>query len=79
VRQFELVTPLKAFSLLIVLSTEMLLYLVGAVYFSKYLNKALELSFDSVYITVAFSLLLCGFSLYRFFGKIIKYSDKKAV
>ncbi len=62
---------------LLALSTEIIVYMIAAVYFGGLLNESYNMSFDWIMITVPFSLLLSGFSSYRFFVNIIKTNNKK--
>lgn len=67
-----------AFAYLLVLSFELVLYMVFAVVIGRKLNASLGLEFDWILVTLPISLVLCGYSLYRFFGKLIKSDIKKA-
>lgn len=62
---------------LLVLSFELVLYMVGAIYLGRKLNEVWVREFDWVMITLPLSLLLCCYSLYRFFGNLIKNQQKK--
>ena len=64
--------------LLLILSFEMVVYMVCAVFIAKWLNGFYIINLDWINITIPLSLLLCSWSLYRFFGKIIKISRKKS-
>jgi len=66
-----------ALAYLLVLSIELILYMLAAIYAGRSLNNSYPSSFDWVTITLALSLLLCVYSLYRFFVKIIKIPPKK--
>lgn len=67
----------SALAYLLVLSSEMILYMVGAWYLGKYLNQNHTALFDWIMLTVPLSVVLCIYAGYRFFDKLIKSQNKK--
>lgn len=73
-----MVGPWTSLMLLLILSFEMVVYMVCAVFIAEWLNAFAVINIDLINITIPLSLLLCGWSLYRFFGRIINFSKKKS-
>lgn len=68
----------SAFGYLLGLCVEMVLYMVVAIWIGRYFNENHPLSWSWINVTLPVSLLLCLFSIYRFFVMLIKKEDKKA-
>lgn len=68
----------QAFGYLIGLCVEMVLYMVAAVWIGRHFNETNPLSWSWINVTLPISLVLCAFTLYRFFVNLIKKEDKKA-
>lgn len=68
----------QAFGYLIGLCVEMVLYMVTAIWIGRYFNETHPISWSWINVTLPVSLVLCGFTLYRFFAMLIKKEDKKA-
>jgi hypothetical protein len=61
-----------AFAYLSFFTSEVLLYLIGSFYLGRYLNKSILITVDWMLITMPIALLLCLWSLVKFFGRITK-------
>jgi hypothetical protein len=68
---------LLGFSYLMFLSFELVIFLVGGVYLSKYLNSVYSVGFDWIIATMPLSLVLCGYAVYKFLVLIVKIDSKK--
>ena len=68
----------SSFGYLLGLCVEMVLYMVAAIWIGRYFNNNYPISWSWINVTLPVSLLLCVFSIYRFFVMLIKKEDKKA-